>query len=220
MSTNSMKRLMIVVVIVMTTFISCKKNTLTANGDLENEVVKTSRIYNTQTPLVSASEWGSVQGLFQKNNLSLSNLQVYELQTSDGFHYVRCYQFFQGLELFTNDVVFVFDRDDNYSSLGGELITNISIDAVVRTTMYDASTMFFGKIVQDYAYHDSLDSFRYRGFNAELGIYDLNAGIGATQKHFVPVWKITAANGLRYPIGYIRADSLHLIYYFNGIIIN
>jgi hypothetical protein len=209
-----------VMVILIIILLSCKKqSTPTETNSKGNEIIHINRLYHTHAPLISDSEFVIVQVLFQKNNLSLSNLQVYKLLTNNSYHFVRCYQFIYGLELFTNDVVFVFDGHDNYNSLGGELITSIALDTIPMVTTNDAGTLFFNEIKSDPWYKDSLESFLNYGFNAELGIYDMNTGTSYAPLHFVLVWKLTVTNGMEYPVGFIRADSLHLIYYFNGIII-
>jgi len=181
--------------------------------------IQTKRIYHTQSQLISDSAMAIVQGLFQKNNLSLSNLQVYRLQTENlGYHHVRCYQFYQGLNIFNNEVIFHFKNRDGYSSLSGELITSVTIDTVPKISVNVAGVWFDSQIAHDSRYKDSLNSFRHQGFNAELGLYDLNSGVSNMPKNFVLAWKMNVANRRRgYPVGYVQADSLRLIYYFNGV---
>jgi hypothetical protein len=200
--------------------VSCK-NQITSTED-DNKVygvVNINRIYDQQKRLISDSEFVIVQSLFQKNNLSLSNLQTYRLLTNHGWRYVRCYQYYHGLELFTNDVVIIFDSLGIYSTTSGDLISSIPIDTIPGVKMKDAGILFYDQIVSDPWYKDSLNSFRSRGFSAELGIYNLNAGTGDSQMRFVLTWKITVTNRGDYPVGYVRADSQHLIYYSNGIVI-
>lgn len=219
---NTYYKSLLVLTTLLVMFISCTKQNSPTQNDKEGIVaVKINRTYHSQTPLVSDSEFVIVQDLFQKNNLSLSNLQVYRLQTDNlDRHHVRCYQFYGNLEYFTNEVIFHFNNQDIYYFLSGDLITNISLDTIPKVTATDAGTLFYGEIASDSWYKDSLSSFQRQGLDAELGIYDLNAGISYTPTNFVLAWKMTVANGRDYPVGYVRADSLSLIYYFNGVIIN
>lgn len=213
MSPKSINIFTIFVLISLLIFISCSSPT-ESNG-----LFQTKRVYHTENQLISNSEMAIVQGLFQKNNLSLSNLQVYRLDLHDDYHYVRCYQFYNNLELFTNDVVFTFNNQDILSFIGGDLITSITVDTRPKVSEKDAGTLFYGEIKNDWRFKDSLSSYGGQCFTAELGFYNLNSGMSSAQNNFVLAWKMKIANGSEYPYGYIRADSLRLIYYTNGIIL-
>jgi Zn-dependent metalloprotease len=179
--------------------------------------LQTNRIYNTQDQLISDSAMAIVKDLFQKNNVSLSNLQVYRLITEpSGYYHVRCNQFFKGLKLFANEVIFHFKNRFN-SSLTGELITGVTIDTVPKVSVSTAGAWFESQIAQDFQFKDSLNAFRGRGYNAELGIYELKSGVSTMPKNFVLAWKMNVAYSKGYPVGYVRADSLRLIYYDNGV---
>jgi hypothetical protein len=200
---------------------------ITENEDKITAIIKTNRIYPSLIPAVSDSEFAIVKSLFDKNKLSLSNLKVYRLLENQSRYHVRCYQYYNTgsfrnslLEYFRNDVVFNFDKNNNYSSLGGDLINKIEIDIVPKAPMEEASNLFYDEINSDSWQKDSLESYYQEGFNAELGIYDLNAGLSYAEHNFVLSWRVTISNNLSYPQAYVRADSLKLIYYSNGIIIN
>jgi len=182
-------------------------------------IVKTFRIYPSFEPLVTDSEYTIVKRLFSKNNLSLSNLKVYRLREQTGYH-VRCYQYYDSLEVFSNDVVFSFNLNEIFTFLGGKLIDNINIDFLPKIPMEDASNLFYKEISTDEYQKDSLVAYINYGFNAELGIYDLNAGKSYDQENFVLAWRLTINNNSKYPYAYFRADVLELIYYSNGVIIN
>jgi len=191
--------------------------------DLGNIVVhnfiKTNRIYHSQTYNITDSAFAFVRYLFEKNNLSLSDFHVYQLNTNMGSHHVNCHQIYNGLEVFPDNVTLTFDNNDNFIYLGGKLINRITIDTIPMVASSNANILFCNKISSDRWNKDSLNSFLNYGFNAQLVLYDLNVGT-----NFAPLvvltWKLTVANGSEYPVGYIRADSLSLIYYFNGIIVN
>lgn len=218
---QNIRQILIILVLILFVLISsCRnQNSPTEFEIIGGEFIKTTIINNPQEQLISDSAFAIVKSLFQKNNLSLSNLQVYRLLILDGFSYVRCYQFYQGYELYTNDVVFVFDKQGLFNSRSGDLVININIDTKPNLNADIAGNLFYREIENDPWYKDSVNYFLHQGFNAELGIYDLNAGSGNAQKHFVPAWKMTITdNEFPYPIAYIRADSLSLIYYTNGLV--
>lgn len=220
MSSNTLYKSVLVMVMLIVILISCnKQNTPTETDKKGDEIIQTNRIYHSQVPLISDSALAIVQGLFQKNKLSLSNLQVDTLIDDNlGNHHVRCFQFYQNLEIFTGDVTFHFNNKDIYYTLSGELITGIAIDTIPKVSMGDIGNLFYNEIANDPDKKDSLSSFLSQGFNAELGIYGLNAGNSYAPRNFVLAWKMTVANGLEYPFAYIRADySFYLIDYDNGV---
>lgn len=201
---------------------------ITENEENVTTIIKTNRIYPTLISTVSDSEFTIVKSLFAKNNLSLDNLKVYRLLRNKGYH-VRCYQYYNFsssfwgnnlLELFTNEMVFNFDTSYNFYSRGGDLINKIGIDVIPKVPKEEASNLFYNEINTDGQQKDSIASYYQEGFNAELGIYDLNVGQSYAQHNFVLCWRITIANNFNYPQAYVRADSLKLLYYWNGIIIN
>jgi hypothetical protein len=199
---------------------------ITENEEKVMAIVSTNRIYPSLIPTVCDSEFTIVKSLFSKNNLSLSNLKIYRLLEHKGYH-VRCYQYYSTfnfryslLELFRNDVVFNFDTNHNFYSLGGELINEVQINFRPKVTIAEASNLFYYELKNDWWYKDSVVAYSNDGFNAELGIYDLNAGFSYAEHNFVLAWRLTTNNGFKYPRAYIRADSLELINYSNGIIIN
>jgi Zn-dependent metalloprotease len=166
---------------------------------------------------VRDSEFAIVQKLFQKNNLSLFDFQIWLYQSDTiGNHYVFCNQFYHGIQIMAYRVIFWFNNQDIYDNLVGELVGNITIDTIPSVTTNNAGILFRQAIASDSFNKNNLSSFRSYGFNAELELYDLNYGKEFVPKKFILVWIITVANGAKYPVGCIRADSLHLIYYDNG----
>ena len=205
------------IVVFLICIISCEENI--SPLEIDGESITLNRIYPTLEPEIPDSLYSIVQNLFNRNNLSLTNLKVFMFTEHDNSKYIRCYQYYQGMEMFTNDVVFWFDKNDNYISLGGDLISQPDLSGQVNVNMNDAARIFYDNLKTDFWYKDSLSDYCSKGFTAELGIYDLNAGFSYTQKNFVYAWKIKVVGKERYPLAYIRADSLLLIYYTNGVII-
>jgi len=197
--------------------ISCTTNAPTENNP---DVIHTSRIFHSRTPSIPDSEFAIVQTLFRQNNLDPSNLQIYGLLTDQGGYYVRASQFYLGLEFFTNDLAFVFDSFGTLSSMSGGIIGSFPLDTIPKAALHDAGRLYDSLIAADPRYRDSLDTFRSKGFNAELGIYDLNTGKSYDFPDFVLCWKMTVAQSGGWPIGYLRADSLKLVYYNNAVIVD
>jgi hypothetical protein len=197
--------------------VACKDSS-TGNNNGPESMVTTYRIYNTQSPLISDSAMTIVRNLFQNNGLSLNNIQVWRLNSDTLGHTIKCHQFYQGLQLFMQEVYFHFNKQDTYYALTGVMINNITIDTLPKVALNTAGGEFYVQISNDSWYHDSLSAFCNYGFNAELGYFDLNRS--SYSKNFVLAWKITIANGREAPMAYIRADSLQLIQYANGVIIN
>jgi Zn-dependent metalloprotease len=215
-----MNKSAIIVLFFAMIFCACNEQNTPSEAD-KTELIQINRIYDTQNQLISDYAMNIARNLFQKNGLSLSNLQVWRLNSDNlGHHAVKCYQFYQGLKFYTEDIIFQFDSQDIYYNLSGELFESINIDTIPKIAICDAVTLFYKEIAADNWYKDSLSYFCRQGFNAELGIFNLNSGIGNASKDFVLTWKTTVAGGWKCPVGYIRADSLRLIRYANGVIIN
>lgn len=213
------KHLYLLILINLLSSISNCQNTQVPESSRSGAIVsvQTNRIYNTRGQIVSDSVMAIVKDLFRENHLSLSNIQVYRLNVGpSGYYHVRCYQFYQGLELFTGRVTFHF-KNRLYYHLSNELITGVALDTMPKISMNTAGIWFDGQIARDPQFKDSLNAFRDHGYNAELGIWDLNSGVSNMPKNFVLAWQLTVANEKKFPIGYVRADSLRLIYYDNGI---
>jgi hypothetical protein len=191
-------------------FLSCKEVTTPS----EDNTLKVNRIYSAQTPLISDSSFTIVQGLFQKNKLSLTNYRVVNLFIYfDKTKTVWCYRFCQGLDLFAHEIIwFYFDSSNVYRGLSGDT-SAINFSLAPAISMNDAAMTFYSRINSDTLYKDSVDYFRRQGINAELGIYNLNSGISYAKAHYVLTWKLNVANYWKYPEAYIRADSLSIIQY-------
>ena len=156
----------------------------------------TVRIYHSTTPLVPETDMAFVQDLFKKNNLSCADLEVWLLrrdvdstgQPSPGRSFVFCNQFYRGLEISSSEVIFWFNNEGIYYYMVGELFTGITLDTIPGVSLKDAGMLFYRGIVGDRLYADSLRSFRSRGFNAELGIRDLNLGTNRAPSGIFYLW--------------------------------
>ena len=200
---------------------------ITDNQEPAISIVKTDRVYSSTIPAVNDSEFEIVKSLFNKYKISLSNLKVTRLvNENNNVYIVHCAQYYipSGtlnfmLEYFSNDIVFSFNENIDQYTVIGELIDNLNIKIYPKVTMEAASNLFYSEIKNDWYNKDLLSAYSKGGFNAELGIYDLNAGRSYVEHNFVLAWRLTTNNGYTYPLAYIRADYLELITYSNGVII-
>jgi len=168
--------------------------------------------------LISDQDLNTVQSLFKSNNLSLDNLLVYKLQSDNlGNTHVRCYQYINDLIVFTDDVIFHFDKQNHYYMTSGELISSIDIKPYPSMNTWQVGKSFLQIIKNDGYNGDILKQFEDGCFSCELGYYDLNAGTGYTSQNFRLAWKIIPKD-LQYPVAYINDSDNSLIYYFDGII--
>ena len=170
--------------------------------------------------LVSDSDLQTVKSLFELNDLNLNNFLVYRLQNNDlGYKHVRCYQYVNNLQVFTNDVIFHFNAQNHYYSLSGELISSINIKTSPSLSKNDVIEIFLESIENDGYYNANLEQIKDGCFICELGYYDLNAGISFASHNFAGAWKIRPEDS-EYPIAFINDSDGSLINYDIGIIID
>lgn len=167
--------------------------------------------------LISDKELTAVKSLFKSNNLSLDNFQVYRLQLDDlGHHHVRCYQFVNDLNVFSNEVIFHFNKTGHYSSISGEIISEISIDPYPVLDQQAVTQLFLKRGETDEFSSENLRDFKGRCYSCEIGYWDLNAGISYTTPDFRLAWRVKP-EGHDYPVAIINDAESKIIYYDNGI---
>ncbi len=150
MPVNILQRPAISFIILALIFGACRDSS-TGNNDESGNTFATYRIYHSQNPLLPDSAMAIVQSLFLSNNLPLSNLLAYRLQSdSSGYHHVRCYQFYNGLEFFYQDVIFHFNNQNTFYSLSGELAAHGTFDTVPRVPINIIGKEFSKDISHDY----------------------------------------------------------------------
>ncbi len=224
MSANKFYVLSLAFLISMT--FSCEDHELPTEDNKADQTFRVKRLYNPRMQLVSDDDLVTITNLFQTNSLPLSsNWQVFYFDSnaySAGTKCVCCFEFCHNLKLFNSSLIFWFNSQNQYTGLTGYIHAGIAIDTIPKVTMNEACLLFCSRISNDPIYSDSLSSFKNYGFNAELGFhnlnFDLNYGFNNTPENFGLAWELTVDKGGRYPTGYIRADSLYLIYYNDGIL--
>lgn len=204
-----MKKVLIVIILIQ--LFACEKDNINICSDL----IKGKPI----NQLISDQELNTVQSLFKSNNLSLDNLLVYKVQSDAGGNtHVRCYQYFNDLFVFFDDVIFHFDKQNHYYLTSGELISSIDIKPYPSMSTWQVGKLFLQSIKDNGYSGEILKQYEDGCFSCELGYFDLNVGSYASP-NFRLAWKITPKD-LQYPIAFINDSDNSLIYYFDGTIVN
>ena len=194
----------------MTVFSGCNKD-----GNENFYCVNTIKNSQTNTTL-SKSEMDVVKYLFNRNQLDYTKYQFYSFQEDElGYHHIRCFQFANNLLVFTSDVIFHFDKNDNYYFLSGDLINTINLNTKPSMKQDNVVEKFVNEIKQDGYYVENIEIIS-DCFDLDFGYYDLNAGISYVDAKFTKAWKINLTNK-KYPFAYINDENSELIYYDNGI---
>jgi Zn-dependent metalloprotease len=214
MTSHALYRVLLAMMII--TMLSCR------NSPTESEiaVVPTNVITHSQISPLTEAEIAIVQKLFKDNKISLSTLQPFRLYNDGGNYIVHCDQVVNGMEIFFHDVAYSFNRDGVVNPVIGDIITSVNVNTTPKVTPASAGNAFYESIAADPFHKSELSSIKNQSFNAEAGYYEINIGKGLPTKQFVLAWKLTIANGTGYPFAFIRADSLIVLYYFNGVIID
>lgn len=167
--------------------------------------------------LISDKELVAVKALFKSNNLSLDNFQVYRFQLDDlGHHHVRCYQFVNDINVFSNEVIFHFDKTGHYYFLSGEIISEINIDPSPGLDQQSVIRLFLKRGEADEFQGENLKDLEDKCFSCEIGYWDLNTGISYADTDFRLAWRIKP-EGRDYPVAIINDEENKVIYYDNGI---
>ena len=165
--------------------------------------------------LINESDLNTVKSLFGTIGVSLGNFLVYRFQTDQlGGKHVKCYQYVNNLQVFSDDVIFHFDAQNKYYFLSGEIISGINISSDPKMSRNDVVKLFLGLADDDGQY--TSNSMKDECFQCEIGYYDLNAGTGNETHNFKLAWKIRREDS-EYPFAYINDTDKSKIYYDNGI---
>ena len=140
------------------------------------------RIIPNSNHTISSEELNTVQFLFEKNNMSLENLQCYKLTnyTPTQRFDLYCNQFYQDLPVLTHELEYVFNWDatPGYKTnpFKGSVIPtdqNLSIEPII--SMEEAARIAKSRIDED-------------EFTAILAIYDSNLFGGVQDSDYELVW--------------------------------
>jgi len=217
-----MNNMLLLIGIISIAFLSCEQieedeEIIVDNCPLVNDsTFYVERIYSSRTHKVSNGDLKTINNLFAKNNITLDNLRVYKLQTDElGYYHVRCDQYYDGLPLFTEAVIFHFNNGGYLYYISGDMIDSINVDTIPDITAESTGVMLYKCITSDPASSQVLMN-KSTCFESELGIFDINAGVSYTDKNFVLVWKVESRNA-ESPQVIINAKNDSLIRYYNGV---
>jgi len=170
-------------------------------------------IQNSPTiSILPESEMNVIKSLFESNRMTYANYQFYQLNTDDlGFHHVKCYQFVNNLKVFSEELIFHFNRNKEYYLLSGNLINSIGLDVKSSLNRNKVAEIFIRKIEQENAV--MVDKDILKGcFEIEFGY----VGLDDSNKKFAKAWKAKPKDK-DYPYAYINDADSEIIRYDNGV---
>ena len=206
----------ILTVVFLITISSCKKEDKVDNFQACTNII----LESPNESQVSAENEIIAENLFNSNEIDFNNLQITKVQKDDyDKTHIRCYQFFNGLKIFTGDLIFHFNENEKYDSLSGEFVTNISLNTQSNLDNDILKNEYLTQVENDPFYSSKISELIENCLDLQFGYYDLNAGISYQPEDITKAWKITPHNK-EYPILFINDETSEIIYYFNGIITN
>ena len=127
-----MKKITIIISIILCFNVmhySCKTKTVT-NTYCFNVIQNSS----TTPSVLSESEINEIKMLFNSNGMDFTKFRFYQFDTDElGFRHVRCYQLVNNLRVFTEDLIFHFNKDGAYYLTSGNII-NVSVKKIFLST--------------------------------------------------------------------------------------
>ncbi len=178
-----------------------------------NEIVAT-----PSDQLISDEQLIQAKALLNSASIDYSNYRIYRFEKSfTNYYHIRCHQFVNGLQVFTNDIIFHFDENKNYSYRSGDSITSIALNAKSSLNATELKEIYLNKVIEDPHYERKLRSITKNCINLQFGYYDLNASKGDTTIKMVKAWKINPLNSDA-PKMYVNDENSEIISYHNGII--
>jgi hypothetical protein len=165
--------------------------------------------------IVSEADFNTINSLFSGNNLNIEIFLPYRIQSDElGHKHVRCYQYVNNLQVFSDEVIFHFNAQNQYYSLSGEIISGINKSPDSGMSRKDAERLFLKLADEDGRY--SSKDLNDKCLQCELGYYDMNAGTGTGAHDFKLAWKIKPEDS-DYPYAFINDTDKLGIYYDNGV---
>jgi len=161
---------------------------------------------------LTESEMYVIKSLFESNRMDFSKYHFYQLDKDDlGFHHVKCFQLINNLKVFSEELIFHFNKNNENYLTSGNVINSLKLDDKQSLNKNKAVEIFLGKITQEKA--SMVDKNIQKGcFEVEFGYYGLDGSKGK----FVKVWKVKP-KGKDHPYAYINDDNSEIVYYDNGV---
>ncbi len=169
-------------------------------------------INNSNIPIINM--------LFLTNGIDNSKYRYhyfYEDSISkNDFKSVRITEFTNGLEIFPNDIVFVF-TNNILSYRNGNETKGTTLNTIPNLNIKQIRTLFINSIEQ---YDHNSNDYKDSCFSADFGYFNINAWTNNTTEKLIKSWKVTLKNSIypsEYPIAYYQDGDGKLIGYDNGI---
>jgi len=170
-------------------------------------------IKNSQTTAVlSESERNSIKSLFITNLMDDTKYQFYHFETDGlGFRHVKGYQFVNNLKVFSEELIFHFNKQDSCYLVSGDLLNATGLDNKQSLNESKAVEIFIRQVDQEKA--SMIDKAVTKGcFEVEFGYLKSDDDI----RKFVKVWKVKPTDRA-YPYAYISDDNSEIMVYDNGV---
>jgi Zn-dependent metalloprotease len=209
---------LILTILLLIGFISCESDTASEiEIESTNEYCINRILNNPDSIILPEAELSFIKTLFNANHISFNNYQFYSLQKDElGYHHIRCRQFINNLDVFSNVLFFHFDSNGNYSSQSGTIINETLPDPKPSMNEKNVVEKFLSELNKDGFHSNNTEAIKSGCFDCELGYYNLNAGKSFTVNNFARVWKVKSKNR-EYPYAIINDSNGSVIYYDNGI---
>jgi len=210
-----MKKLMLIFLLLGT--IACDKEDENeyANMNLNCiEKVTTSAWVSTLT----SNDRQRIDLLFTNNGIVVNHFEPYEfIPDSLGYSHIKGFQYVNSLRVFTNNLIYHFNKEDQYYSLSGDLINEVYINSEAKSSLSSMENSYGKALAADsFLTNELVRNLVNECFTAELGYYNLNAGRGYAPENFVLAWLVKPVNK-EYPFAYINDNNQEVIYYDNGL---
>jgi hypothetical protein len=213
-----MKKLLIALFFLMTTFYACKKaNAILPEDDgcIERLVIPV-----TSHGTLSDSDYNLVTSLFISNGIASPDFRYTRTyhdsaKTYNGTYDLRnvyIIQYTNGLPVFPESLNYLF-KNGVFDNVSGRLTNGTNLNTVPALALGQLRKLFRDDIEQ---FDHTGNQFKDSCFNAEFGYFNLNAGTANNSENLVKAWHLTPKYN-SYPEAYYQDNNGQRIYYFNGM---
>ena len=209
-----MKKIFFLILVVQ--LISCEKVKFTPDCD-DSSICHLVIQGKPDTNRITGTFLDTIKALFNANNISLNNLYLYWYQRDDlGYFHIACLQYINNLNVLSDEVIFHFNQQGYYTSLSGEIISDIKVSSVPSLCIGHVVDLFLQNVENDGFYSRDLQKIKDGCISCELCYWDLNSGVSYAEKKFTLAWRVKPLNS-DYPWALINDTKNSPIFYDNGI---
>ena len=169
--------------------------------------------YDTNT-INTNNKISRIQYLMQRNNLDFTKWLYFNYD----YYSIRGIQFYNNLPVYTSNVVYIFDNNDNLQFTNNlSLVSSISLDTTSSLTLDYLLNLYNYSLSKDMTYN----RLRINCITAEFGYYNINAGYSYARINMQKVWKLFPKGkqySTQYPVLFVNDTNGKRISYFNGTV--